>query len=114
MEHAMNSDHRPRRPYWSCQWCSTPWPCGSAQDSLLATYDGATVSLCLFMGQMLVEACIDLGNSVGGGDLYDRFLVWVRHAHRHGQPGTESPRRSAPYLPEDAPIVGAIGAKIWT
>ena len=77
--------HVPVRPGWQCGACGLPWPCGTRRRQLLAEYDGAFVSLAVLMGSYLVDASVELP-SERAGDLYDRFLGWVRPLPpgRHG------------------------------
>jgi hypothetical protein len=44
---------------------------------LLAEYDDAPVSLALYAGALFVDAANDL-SGVPAGDLYQRFVGWIR------------------------------------
>jgi hypothetical protein len=71
------SMHRPVRPDWTCQTCGQAWPCPTRQRQLLAEYDGARVSLMLYLSSQLITACVDLP-AAASGVLYERFLGWAR------------------------------------
>ncbi|MFC0006289.1 hypothetical protein [Micromonospora siamensis] len=69
--------HGPVLPLWTCGGCSAPWPCATRRKELRAEFDGAPVSLALYLGSYLVWAAEDLGH-VPAGLLHQRFLGWVR------------------------------------
>lgn len=69
--------HAPVLPIWSCGGCDAPWPCRTRQRELRAEFDGAPVSLALYMGAQLVRAAPDL-SWVPAGVLHRRFLGWIR------------------------------------
>ncbi len=71
------SAHIPLRPGWSCAGCGGQWPCGPRQRQLRAEYGGVSVSLAMFLAACMVEAAYDLPDCPAG-QLYDRFLGWVR------------------------------------
>jgi hypothetical protein len=71
------STHNPVRPSWTCGGCVAAWPCQTRRAELLAEYDGATTSLALYLGVCLVDAAGDLPHALAG-ELYTRFLGWVR------------------------------------
>jgi hypothetical protein len=71
------SAHQPVRPSWTCAGCGAPWPCATRRRELRAEFDGATVSLGLYMAPMFVDACEDLADAPAG-ELYWRFLGWLR------------------------------------
>jgi len=73
----MVSDHRAMRPSWQCASCGGPWPCHSAQLRLWAEFDGALVSLALYLTGTFVDACQDLRYE-SAGVLHHRFLGWIR------------------------------------
>jgi hypothetical protein len=54
---------------------------------LRAEFDGAPVSLALYMGAYLVSAAEDLVG-IPSGYLHRRFVGWTRAAHRDAQPLT--------------------------
>ncbi|MEU4716437.1 hypothetical protein AB0F73_22685 [Micromonospora purpureochromogenes] len=69
--------HGPVLQIWSCDGCDAPWPCRTRQRELRAEFDGAPVSLALYMGAQLVRAAPDL-SWVPAGVLHRRFLGWIR------------------------------------
>ncbi|SBT53541.1 hypothetical protein [Micromonospora auratinigra] len=69
--------HGPVLPMWSCGGCGGPWPCATRRGELRAEFEGAPVSLALYMGSYLVWATEDL-TWVPAGLLHRRFLGWVR------------------------------------
>jgi hypothetical protein len=71
------SVHLPARPSWICQACGAPWPCRSRQGELVAEFDGARVSLALFLAGCFVEAARDQPQ-ITAGQLYLRFIGWTR------------------------------------
>lgn len=79
------SMHLPVRPDWTCRGCGGPWPCPTRQRELLAEYQGARVSLMLYLSGCFTQACVDLP-MVASGRLYHRFLGWAAglsdQAHR--------------------------------
>jgi hypothetical protein len=86
--------HLPSRPTWNCAGCGAPWPCPSRRGQLLAEYEGASVSLALFMTANFVEAASDL-SWVSAGDLYGRFFSWL-HERRPPQRVTREYGRDDP------------------
>ena len=52
--------HGPVLPIWSCGGCAAPWPCPTRRRELRAEFDGAPVSLALYLGAQLVRAAEDL------------------------------------------------------
>jgi hypothetical protein len=73
--------HIPHRPSWRCRVDATPWPCETARRQLLAEYDGARISLHLYLAANLVEASGHLPD-VPSGQLWERFIGWA-HEPRH-------------------------------
>ncbi len=73
------SDHRAMRPSWHCVSCGDVWPCHGARLRLRAEFDGAPVSLAIFLAGSFLDACEDLA-SVPAGRLHDRFLGWMKGA----------------------------------
>jgi hypothetical protein len=71
------SAHLPVRPTWTCGGCPSAWPCDTRRSELLAEYFDAPTSLHLYLGACLVEAAGDLPHALAG-ELYRRFLGWVR------------------------------------
>lgn len=69
--------HGPVLPVWTCGGCGAPWPCASRRQELRAEFDGAPVSLGLYMGAYLVWAAEDLV-WLPAGELHRRFVGWVR------------------------------------
>jgi len=72
------SVHNPVRPLWTCSGCGDPWPCVSRQRQLLAEYGRAPVALAIYMTALFVDAVCDLPRTPAG-ELYQRFLGWIRH-----------------------------------
>ena len=70
------SMHLPARPGWTCRTCGRDWPCETRRRQLLAEYEGARVSLTLYLSGYFIEACTDLPDACGGG-LHNRFLGWA-------------------------------------
>lgn len=74
---------RRHRPVWSWQrWrricrCGNELPCHTRRAELRAEFDGATVSLALYLGAQFVAASQDLP-WLPAGDLHRRFLGWLR------------------------------------
>ena len=73
--------HTAVRPSWTCATCDAPWPCYSARRQLRVEYDGASLSLGLYLAACLVEAAEQLPPS---GALYGRFLGWTRGPKAEG------------------------------
>lgn len=71
------STHLAARPQWTCGGCGLPWPCLTRRRELLAEYSGSHVSLALYLSSCLVESSRDLPREPAG-DLYMRFLGWIR------------------------------------
>lgn len=69
--------HDPVLPIWSCGGCDAPWPCRTRQRELRAEFDGAPISLALYLGAQLLRASEDL-TWVQAGPLHKRFLGWLR------------------------------------
>lgn len=82
----MTSLHVPIRPGWTCAGCGRNWPCHTRRAQLLAEFDRATVSLGLLMGAHFAQAAQDLPVAPAG-ELYTRFLGWVRRAPRYDNRG---------------------------
>lgn len=68
--------HTPIRGAWTCATCDVPWPCESARGRLRDEYDGASVSLALYLAACMVEAADQLP-ATPSGELYRRFLGWI-------------------------------------
>jgi hypothetical protein len=73
----MTGPHTPTRPQWGCAGCAQEWPCESARRRLLATFQGAPVSLSLLLAARLAAAAEDLRQEPAGL-LHRRFVGWVR------------------------------------
>ena len=71
------TSHGPVLPMWNCGGCDAPWPCHTRQQELRAEFDGASLSLALYLGAQLVRACEDL-SWLPAGVLHQRFLGWLR------------------------------------
>jgi hypothetical protein len=71
--------HIPLRPRWICAGRGCDWPCPTRRGQLSAEYDRARVCLSLVMTSYFADACEDLP-AVPAGELYLRFLGWVRGA----------------------------------
>jgi hypothetical protein len=69
--------HHPIAPAWTCCGCGADWPCDTRQRELLAEYDGAPVSLVLYLAAQLVDAAQDLAH-VPAGRMHYRFVGWTR------------------------------------
>ncbi|MFG3553839.1 flavin reductase [Micromonospora sp. NPDC047557] len=69
--------HPPITPAWTCGDCGADWPCHTRRRELRAEYDGASVSLALYLAAHLVDAAQDL-SQVPAGHLHHRFLGWTR------------------------------------
>ncbi|MEV4661990.1 hypothetical protein AB0J85_08555 [Micromonospora echinofusca] len=69
--------HGPVLTIWICGGCDAPWPCRTRQRELRAEFDGAPISLALYLGAQLVRASEDL-TWVPAGALHQRFLGWLR------------------------------------
>ncbi|MEU5526011.1 flavin reductase [Micromonospora chersina] len=69
--------HVPVKPAWTCGGCGANWPCETRRRELRAEYDGALVSLALYLATQLVDATQDLTH-VPAGHLHRRFLGWTR------------------------------------
>ncbi|MGI5212916.1 hypothetical protein [Plantactinospora sp. CA-290183] len=69
--------HGPVRPLWRCGGCGAAWPCPTRKRELRAEFDGAPVSLGLYLGAQFVRAARDLPRSPAGA-LHRRFLGWLR------------------------------------
>ncbi|HLL67630.1 MAG TPA: hypothetical protein VK453_18230 [Micromonosporaceae bacterium] len=73
--------HMPMTPTWTCTGCMGPWPCGTKRRRLLTEYADAPLSLYLLMAMRLTDAAGDLPH-VPAGELYARFLGWVREGQQ--------------------------------
>ncbi|MBW4701008.1 MULTISPECIES: hypothetical protein [unclassified Micromonospora] len=69
--------HSPVPPIWSCAGCSLPWPCATRRQELRAEFDGAPVSLTIYLASYLTWAAEDL-TWVQAGVWYRRFIGWAR------------------------------------
>ncbi|MEU3455984.1 hypothetical protein ABZ671_20670 [Micromonospora sp. NPDC006766] len=69
--------HGPVLPVWSCGGCGAPWPCETRRKELRAEFEGARVSLAIYMGSYFVSAAEDL-TWLPAGLLHRRFLGWIR------------------------------------
>jgi hypothetical protein len=69
--------HLPVRPSWRCAACECPWPCLTACHELPVEFDGAFVSLALYLGRCFVDAAADLPDRPTE-DLHRRFIGWLR------------------------------------
>ncbi|MCL7457758.1 hypothetical protein M8I35_11260 [Micromonospora sp. MSM11] len=69
--------HGPVLPIWSCGGCDAPRPCRTRQRELRAEFDGAPISLALYLG-CPTGACSEDLTSVSTGALHQRFLGWLR------------------------------------
>lgn len=69
--------HLPARPAWTCRVCGDAWPCVTRRRELLGEYDGALVSLTLYLVGLFADACVDLPAAEAGA-LHQRFLGWLR------------------------------------
>ncbi|GAB2964795.1 hypothetical protein GCM10027280_62070 [Micromonospora polyrhachis] len=70
--------HNPLRPYWTCTGCDADWPCPTKRRELFAEYQGAMISLSIYLASQLVEAAPEL-DYIPAGWLHNRFLGWIRH-----------------------------------
>jgi hypothetical protein len=71
------TSHNPVAPAWTCGGCGGDWPCPSRRRELRAEFDGAPVSLAIYLGSYLVAAAPDL-RCVPAGSLHQRFVGWAR------------------------------------
>ncbi|MEV0457891.1 flavin reductase [Catellatospora methionotrophica] len=69
------SMHLPIRPDWMCAACGLQWPCPTRKRQLVAAYDGAHVSMILYLSGFFIEACEDMPLAASGA-LHRRFLGW--------------------------------------
>jgi hypothetical protein len=77
-------DHLPHRLTWDCASCGMPWPCRTRRVDLLTEYQEAPVALAVYLAWAFVECSTEL-QEVPAGELYARFLGWLR-LHRVGPP----------------------------
>ncbi|SDY23585.1 hypothetical protein SAMN05444365_1011152 [Micromonospora pattaloongensis] len=70
------SEHNPVPADWTCAGCGGQWPCRTRKRQLLAEFDGAPVSLTIYLGAYFVDAAPDLPD-VPAGDLHARFVGWA-------------------------------------
>jgi hypothetical protein len=75
------STHEPVIPLWTCGGCGLGWPCATRRTELRAEFEGAPVSLSIYMGSHLVSASQDLA-WVPAGRLHYRFVGWIRVQRR--------------------------------
>jgi len=68
----------PLRPVWACGHCNKPWPCPDRRAQLVIAYTDDVLPLALYLAACLVDAAYDLPD-VPAGDLYTRFLGWLRN-----------------------------------
>lgn len=71
--------HMPMQPSWQCTGCGTAWPCETTKLRLLVEYEGSKTTLGLLMAMRHADAAGDL-RDVPAGELYERFLGWVRRS----------------------------------
>ena len=71
------SSHQPFGPSWLCRGCGADWPCDTRKRELLAEFDGARVSLGLYLAGTFVVAVTDLG-LLPAQQVYARFMGWAR------------------------------------
>jgi len=79
------SAHDAAQPSSTCRGCGDPWPCVSRRRQLLAEYDGAPVSLTVYMTGQFVVACADLPNALVG-ELSARFIGWIPRGRHEAPP----------------------------
>ncbi|WP_250001728.1 hypothetical protein [Actinoplanes sp. M2I2] len=79
------SDHLNDRPSWDCVRCRAPWPCASAQDSLVEEFRAFPSVLTIYMTAQMYDALSDLVSTgqMAPADLFERFLAWARRAAVH-------------------------------
>ncbi|WP_189040775.1 hypothetical protein [Micromonospora sonchi] len=59
--------HGPVLPIWVCAGCGSLWPCRIRRRELLIEYEGAPVSLSIYMASRLVSAStISVDHEVSG------------------------------------------------
>ncbi|SDZ35510.1 hypothetical protein SAMN05444365_11132 [Micromonospora pattaloongensis] len=73
--------HGPMRPIWLCGGCGVPWPCPTRRRQLAAEFEGAPMSLAIYMGTHLLTAMEDM-KWAPAGPLHRRFLGWVQPPRR--------------------------------
>lgn len=78
------SMHLPHRPGWTCQACDQQWPCPTRQRELVAEYEGARVSLTLYLAGCFVDASADLPTAAAG-NLYRQFFDWPSRPPRNAR-----------------------------
>lgn len=71
------SKHQPRRPVWTCRQCGHEWPCVPARAYILEAWE--QTSRAMTMAAYFLQACEDMP-AAPAGELYRRFLGWVRNA----------------------------------
>lgn len=76
------TEHRPGRPHWHCTTCGQTWPCGTAKSDLRkAATNGKPEEVRRALQAASQDAERDfeiLGILPEQGDLYDRFVAWLR------------------------------------
>ncbi|WP_436526995.1 hypothetical protein [Actinoplanes sp. HUAS TT8] len=78
MTTAQEAEHLHGRPDWNCLVCGRPWPCSTAQASLLYEYRAFPSLLRIYLSAQMYEALQDM--VIDGGqplNLYERFLAWA-------------------------------------
>lgn len=71
--------HRMGRPHGRCTACGALWPCQPAKLALLVEFEGARVSLAVYLASLLHDALSDayaLGLRPAPAELHARFLGW--------------------------------------
>ena len=77
--------HYAEPPLHDCLACGQPWPCPTAQCDLLAEFVGDPVGLSIYLATMFTAAVRDRvqhGLLDDNGQMYRRYLGWVRMARR--------------------------------
>lgn len=73
-------EHQPRRPEWTCEDCSAPWPCGPARDRIWSETGDRPQML---MASYLVDFCGDRPGA-SAGTAFDQLIAWTRPAALRG------------------------------
>ena len=84
------SEHIAARPMWICRACEHPWPCADAKADLLHEFRNFPSVLAIYMSAQMHVAMEDLAARHGSppGDLFERFMSWLRPTLRHDEDGT--------------------------
>lgn len=73
----LKAHHLPVRPGWSCTCCEEAWPCAARRSQLVEERRTNRMTVAAVMAGHLRTAVEDLPD-VPVGELYERFLGWLR------------------------------------